>query len=280
MNIDLLAKRKYLAKAALQYAELAYLDHEVAKELDERLNLIKLQPEVILNLGAKDGYSAVLLQHRYSQASIFSMELHEAFFALTPGQKALVAEAEFMPLKNNSVDMIFSNLVLHSVNDFQKTILEFRRILKPNGLLFFSMLGRDTLKELRESFYSVSSYPHIHDFFDMHDVGDALLKHHFSDPVMDAEQITIQFSSPMDLIREIKKSGQSNAHLDRKSGLMGKKAWEQMIKNYESFAEENIYPATFEIIYGHAFTPSLEKGVAQNEDGEILFPANLIKLKK
>ncbi len=279
MNIDLRAKRKYLIKAALQYAEVAYLDHVVADELDARLEIIKLQPEIILNCGAKDAYTAALLQHRYSKALILSMEINERFFDLSLWLSPLIAEAEMMPIKTASVDLIFSNLMLHSVNDFPKALLEFRRILKPNGLLIFSMLGRDTLKELRESFSEVSPYPHIHDYFDMHDVGDSLLKNQFSDPVMDTEEITINFSSPLDLIREIKKSGQSNAHLERQCGLMGKNAWKKMLEYGEKFRDGEVFPATFEIIYGHAWAPAQDMHGIQNEKGEVTFPLHLLKSK-
>lgn len=277
MNIDLRAKRQFLAKAASHYAEVAYLDHLVANELDKRLDVIKFQPNVILNYGAKDNYSVDFLRRRYSEADIFSVEVSENFFELSRMPMNLVAEGEMLPIKKASVDLIFSNLMLHSANEFQKLLLDFRRILKPNGLLFFSMLGRDTLKELRECFLQVSPYPHIHDYFDMHDVGDSLLKNQFSDPVMDMEQITINFSSPLDLIREIKKSGNSNVHLERQCGLMGKKAWKQALDYYNKFAIEAAYPATFEVIYGHAWAPAQDMRAMMNENGEVTFPVHLLK---
>jgi malonyl-CoA O-methyltransferase len=280
MNIDLRAKRRFMARAALQYREAAYLDHAVADELDERLKVIKMVPGTILNCGARDEYSAVLLQHRYPDASIFSMDLNEKSLASSPSQMALVGEAEYLPIQNASVDLLFSNLMLHSVNDFQKTLLEFRRVLKPNGLLFFSMLGRDTLKELRKCFINVSPFPHIHDYFDMHDVGDSLLKNQFLDPVMDAEEIEIQFSSPIDLIRDIRKSGQCNAHIDRREGLMGKTAWKKMLEHYDYFRSNQAFPATFEIIYGHAWAPAEGMHAIMHENGEVAFPLHLLKTKK
>lgn len=274
MNIDLRAKRQFLAKAASHYAEVAYLDHLVADELDERLNLIKFKPQTILNYGAKDTYSVDFLSRRYPEADIISLDVSDSFLK---SSKSIAAEGEMLPIKKASVDMIFSNLMLHSANDFQKLLDEFRRILKPNGLLFFSMLGRDTLKELRECFSQVTPYPHIHDYFDMHDVGDSLLKNQFSDPVMDMEHVTINFSSALDLIHEIKKSGNSNVHLERQCGLMGKNTWKKALDYYNQFVVEKVYPATFEVIYGHAWASAQNMGAKLNEEGEVAFPVHLLK---
>lgn len=276
MNIDLRARRRFLAKAASSYAEVAYFDHLISDELHQRLTLFKYQPKTILNYGAKDAYSEHFLRERY-EADIISMDVGESFLASFPAPWPVVAEGEMLPIKSASVDLIFSNLMLHSANEFQKALSEFRRVLKPKGLLFFSMLGRDTLKEWRESFSSVSPYPHVHDYADMHDVGDALLKNRFCDPVVDVEYVQIDFSSPLELIRELKKSGNSNAHLERSSGLMGKKAWKKALDYYQRFSCDSVFPASFEIIYGHAWVPAEDGPSTLNEKGEATFPVHLLK---
>jgi len=260
MNINWQAKTRLQQRYSKCYPEIDYFDKAIADELFERLHIIKMQPEVILNYCYRNDHTSQRLRERFAHAVVMSM-------------------LDIRQLANQSVDCIFSNLVLHDDNDIYQTLLEFRRILKPNGLLFFSMLGRDTLKELRACFQEVSQSPHIHDYFDMHDIGDVLLEAQFIDPVMDMEDVVIHFSSVEALVRDIKKAGLSNVHKDRSRGLMGKNRWKKMVQSYQRFIVDEKLPATFEVIYGHAWVSDQPMHAFENEAGETVFPLHLLTLK-
>ena len=117
----------------------------------------------------------------------------------------------------------------------------------------FSTYGPDTLKELRGAFAGVDGYGHVHRFMDMHDLGDMLVAAGFADPVMDMEIVTLAYTGVGALVRDLRLSGQSNVEAGRRRGLMAPDAWAKMTAAYEASRRDGRLPATFEIVYGHAW---------------------------
>jgi len=258
------------ANAATTYDNAAVLQREVANRLFARLEYIQLSPESILDLGSGTGYCSDLLERRFKKTPIYSLDIShgmlkyakskEGFLKKLRSQKKyLCGDAELIPLKDEMCDMVFSSLALQWCFDLDKTFTDIRRVIKPGGLLMFSTLGPDTLKELRESWKSVDEHAHVNAFIDMHDIGDALLRAGFADPVMDVENITLTYSSVKSLMKDLKHLGSRNALQGRQAGLMGKKKINNMIAAYERFRKDDVLPATYEIVYGHAWIP--EEGV-------------------
>ena len=96
---------------------------------------------------------------------------------------------------------------------------------------------------------------HINDFIDLHDVGDAMMKSGFSNPVMDMEMITVTYPDVMSIMRDLKQIGAHNVNETRAKGLTGKKALQKLSGAYEKFRTNNVLPVTHEVIYGHAWVP-------------------------
>jgi len=134
------------------------------------------------------------------------------------------------------------------------------RVLAPGGLLMFSTFGPDTLKELRDAFRSVDRYTHVHRFIDMHDVGDALIACGFADPVMDMEILTLTYADVRELMRDLKAIGAHNVTRGRPATLTGKSQLAKVAQNYEAARRDGRLPATFEVIYGHAWKPQPRVG--------------------
>lgn len=170
------------------------LDAEIAQRLLERLDWVRLQPETTLNLMGKSTHLAQGLKQRYPQAShvhcsndqqnLIPLQPKRAWFKKVEPASLLCSAYTNLPLKSQSVDMVLSNLVLHQY-DWQVVLKECLRVLKPKGLLSFTLLGVDSFKEQRQA--PVSPFP------DLHDVGDALLQAGFYDPVMDTEKLTVTY---------------------------------------------------------------------------------------
>jgi malonyl-CoA O-methyltransferase len=190
--------RKNMNRAASSFDSAAVLYHEVADRLLERLDYIKIDPKSVLDVGSKTGRVLGELSKRYSGKCVYGYEPAAAMLnrihGANPSLNAplICGDYDLFPLQSEIVDVIFSNLSFHLSADIDKTIQECHRLLKPGGLLLFSTLGPDTLKELRQSFNQYDPLPHVHDFLDMHDIGDMLVKSRFSEPVMDMEYITMQ----------------------------------------------------------------------------------------
>jgi malonyl-CoA O-methyltransferase len=179
------------------------------------------------------------------------------------GGKRLVAvcgDIEQLPLANACAGMIWSNLVLQWSNEPQRAFAEMHRVLAPGGLLMFSTFGPDTLKELRAAFRSVDRSTHVHRFIDLHDLGDALVACGFADPVMDMEMLTLTYADVRELMRDLKAIGAHNATLGRPATLTGKSLLATVARNYEVARRDGRLPATFEVIYGHAWKPQPRLG--------------------
>jgi malonyl-CoA O-methyltransferase len=252
--------RESFDRAAERYDEVAVLQREVGNRIMERLELIKLQPTTVLDLGAGTGVFTGALARRYKGARIIALDLAPRMVMAARRRKRWLSkqsfvcgDAERLPLADQCVDMIFSNLTIQWCMDLAQLCAEFRRVLKPGGVVMFSTLGPGTLRELRESWRAVDDYAHVHDFFDMHDVGDALLRAGLADPVMDMEDFTLTYPDVYQLMRELKILGAHNAASQRRHGLSGKDAVKKMAATYERFRSNGLLPANYEVIYGHAW---------------------------
>jgi malonyl-CoA O-methyltransferase len=164
-------------------------------------------------------------------------------------------DIEALPLATASVDLVWSNLALQWVNDLDHAFGEFHRVLKPGGLLMFSTFGPDTLKELRAAFSTVDRHTHVSSFVDLHDIGDILVKRGYADPVMDMEPFTLTYPDVRALMRDLKAIGAHNATQDRAQGLTGRARLVAVAEAYEPLRRDRKLPATFEVIYGHAWKP-------------------------
>ncbi|MGH8695884.1 MAG: methyltransferase domain-containing protein, partial [Burkholderiales bacterium] len=170
------------------------------------------------------------------------------------GEHIVCAEPSALPIRAGSCGLVWSNLALAWSADPAATLREWHRVLEIGGLLMFSSYGPDTLKELRAAFAAVDrAFPHVHPFVDMHDLGDALLAAGFADPVMDMELLTVTYAGVPALVDELRSTGQRNAHAARRRGLTGRRAWARMADAYRGLAREGRVPASFEIVYGHAW---------------------------
>ncbi|MEN8213340.1 MAG: malonyl-ACP O-methyltransferase BioC [Pseudomonadota bacterium] len=260
--IDKQHARRAFSRAAGSYDEAAVLQREVGQRMLERLDYMRVQPRMILDIGAGTGEASASLLKRYPKASVIALD-----FALPMLQRArgrgrvlrrplpLCADLEQLPLAAHSVDMIYSNAALQWCSDLASTFTEFRRVLRPGGLLLFSSFGPDTLKELRSAWEQVDGRRHVNNFVDMHDVGDLLVEAQFAEPVMDAERITMTYQSVDQLMRDIKRIGAHNTDAGRSKKLTGKQRMQQFRDAYELFRCDGRLPSTWEVVYGHAWAP-------------------------
>ncbi len=260
-------------RSAPWYADRAFLAREVGQRLLEHFEILKLQPTRILDLGAGTGFAGDDLHRLFPKASLFSLDMADALLRANPWRPrpwwrcfgpldtrfALCADAERMPLQSASMGLIWSNLMLPWTS-LDLVLKEVYRVLEPEGLFMFSTLGPDSLKELRAAFAELADgQAHVQDFMDMHDVGDALVHAGFSNPVMDREDVQVTYPDLAALMQDLRHSGGSNVLEGRPRGLMGRARWLTLTGAYERLRREGLLPATFEIVYGHAWKPAPRK---------------------
>jgi malonyl-CoA O-methyltransferase len=243
----------------------------------ERLDLIKLKPQAVIDLGAGTGYFTRLLAKRYRKARIYAVDNAIGMLRFARQQTSWLSRERFvaadmarLPFLDQTIDLAFSNLALHWCGDFAAIFQEVYRILKPGGFFIFSVMGPDTLKELRDSWLKADDYPHVNTFMDMHLIGDLLLQTNWSDPVMDMEYLTLRYGNLSGLIDDLRKLGANNLLRGRRKTLTGKNRFKEMALVYEERRYEGLLPATYEIVYGHAWRLSVS-------DKEVGIPVSRIR---
>jgi malonyl-CoA O-methyltransferase len=254
--------RRSFDRAAKTYDAAAVLHAEVRENLLARLQLTTLTPGVVLDAGAGTGHGARALKRRYPKAQVVALDssprmLHEAARQqswLRPFAR-VCADAGLLPLADASVDLIVSNLMLQWC-DPDSVFAEFRRVLAPHGLLSFSAFGPDTLRELRTAWDQVDSHSHVHHFIDMHDLGDALVRAGFASPVLDVERYILKYLTVRKVAEDLKATGAHNATTGRAKGLTGARKFAAMQAAYENFRQDGRLPATYEVVFAHAWVPA------------------------
>lgn len=262
-------------RAAQHYDAYAVLQREVTSRLAERMALFKFAPGRILDAGCGTGSGLDYLHKTYPGVPIAALDialpmLHAAKNKMPPvswlqkmrvqlsrrlAERAdfLCADMEHLPCKTSSFSMLWSSLALQWASDTEACLREWHRVLQPGGLVMFATLGPDTLKELRRAFAEIDGGEHVSRFTDLHDIGDMLVHAGFQNPVMEMEMITLTYADLKSLMVDLKGIGAHNASTDRPRGLMGKAAWQKLEAAYEEFRHAGRLPASYEVIYGHAW---------------------------
>lgn len=225
------------------YLRAAVIARCANEELQSRLDLLALKPKVIINAGfvADDEK----LKAKYANAEIKNLN-HTPFNM-----------REDFPQSLCGVDMLITNMMIPYLNEPQKMLSSWRKMMNEEGILIFSALGPDTLQNYDRAFHP--ALPHLHD---MHDIGDLLIQCGFSDPVLDVEYITLTYQDQKKFIEELYASAMLMQEID-----------------FKFLPEQGPYEAKFEIIYGHAFAPAPTNTAQISSNGNAYFPLEKLKRK-
>lgn len=279
--LDTRRVRHAFSDAAGDYDAAAVLQRRVREELLERLDLLTLKPETVVDLGAGTGHAAAALRRRYGDSRVVAVDVAPGMLREAGRRQTLWrrfhrvgGDAAALPLRDACADMVFSNLMLQWCNDPDRVLRECRRVLRPGGVLHFTTLGPDTLIELRRSWQAADpNHAHVNRFTDMHDVGDALVRAGFAEPVLDVERYTLAYDDARALMRDLKSIGAHNATDGRARGMTGKGVLQRMLATYERYRREGKLPATYEVVFAQAWvTEGPERARGPLARGEVVVP--------
>lgn len=255
--------RKDFARAAVSYDAAAVLAGEVGRRMAERLDYVKIAPQRMADVGCATGDGIRALIKRYPGALPLAIDFARPMLAelsrrtswpsrlMRRNPQPINADVGQLPVKTGTLGLVWSNLMLHWLDDPASAFAEVHRTLATEGLLTFSMLGPDTLKELRQACITCGIEPPLRRFLDMHDVGDLLVATGFADPVMDMEMITLTYDSPLGLLRDQRQLGVRNALL----GQLSWRDWRRIFHVWAAKKQGGRLSASFEVVYGHAWKP-------------------------
>lgn len=252
--------RQNFANAAASYDSAAVLAREVGRRMATRLDLVRLTPRRVADIGCATGDGVRELQRRYPDALPLAVDFARPMLAAVAARagwwarqrgrapRCINADVRALPLAADCLDLVWSNLMLHWLPDppaLHSAFTELHRVLATGGLLQFSMLGPDTLKELRAVGAATPR------FLDMHDIGDMLMAAGFAGPVMDMEMLTLTYPTPRGFLADQRRLGV-------RDGLLGQLPWRQWRSVFSAWERvigenEGVLPARFEIIHGHAW---------------------------
>lgn len=238
----------------INYANASVLAREVEKQLVERLNWVALKPKTILDIGCGLGTAMPFLQKRYPEASLLGVDHNQTMLDYAkktqdPSIQWFCTDASAIPLRNESVDLIFSNLMLPWCPDIKKYLYEWRRLLRPEGLLMFTGFGPDTLQEVE-----IKTLFHL---IDMHDIGDLLVQVGFLDPVLDVEHFAL-------LYRDLDK-------------LNTELVATQMIEMSTLLKVVPPISLTHEVFFAHTWGPGVPKKEDSDEVGVVKIPLSHLR---
>ena len=259
--------RRAFERAAAGYDAHAVLQREVGERMLARLDYIKIAPRAVLDAGSGTGAALPALRRRYPGATLYALDIADAMLMHARRRiswwqrlrgrnpRAICGDVERLPLRTAAVGLAWSNLTLQWTAAPAHAFAEVQRVLEPGGLFMFSTFGPDTLRELREAYRGADSYAHVNRFIDMHDLGDLLVRGGFADPVMDMEYITLTYDNVRALMRDLKALGAHTVLDGRRPTVAPRTLLAQVERNYETWRRDGRLPATFEVVYGHAWKP-------------------------
>ncbi len=241
------------------YVESSVLAREIGDEMMARLDWMTIQPDVILDVGCGAGEMAAQLQTRYKKAHVLALDNEFAmvqFAKQQHHQSCFCADAARLPLPDRTVDLIFANLLLPWYPNIPVLLREWRRVLRPQGLLMLTTLGLDTLREIK-MILDADQWPQL---VDMHDIGDLLLQEKFEGPVLDVNHYTLNYHSKEKLLNELDGSGMAarSVMIPRMNDILP--------------SEEGTWPVTYEVIFAHAFMPEESEEISASSDGMVRIP--------
>jgi malonyl-CoA O-methyltransferase len=259
-------------RIAERYQRHAALEQEVCTRLLERTAFNWRPPMRILDLGCGTGTGSAQLKRTFRKAQVVGLDTSLAMLSqvrrhssmLRP-LKTVCGDIGALPFAARSADMVFSNLASYWCPEPMAMFAEFRRVLRPEGMLLFSTFGPATMKELADAWAGVDAEVELPVFPDLLEIGDALVAAGFSEPVMDREMIALSYPQLDALFDELEATGTS---LLVRGWERWKTAREELKQAYVPILKDGKYPLSFEIIYGTAFGPQ-EGQPMKTPDGDV-----------
>jgi malonyl-CoA O-methyltransferase len=240
-----------------------WLHGEVARRMAERLAIVKLQPASVLDWWAHLGAGGEALARAYPRSKLIAVEREAHTVPVSPWWSVrrwaraggeVVAEAD---VALGQAQLVWANMVLHSVADPGLTLRRWQQALAVDGFLMFSTLGPGSLPELRAAYAGAGWGPALAPLVDMHDIGDMLVEAGFADPVMDQELVTLTWDGAAAALAELRGLG-ANAAPGRAPGLRTPRWRARLLETLDAGARarsDGRVALTFEVVYGHAFKP-------------------------
>ena len=252
--------RRRFEQAATSFDSADFVHAETRKGLLARLEPLLVEAQTVLDLGAATGSTLAALSKRFSGAHLVSVDLAQRMLLECRRKKTwrmrasfVQANARALPFADHSVDVVFANMLLPWLDDLPTTLKEVARVLRKGGVFSFATLGPDSLLHLHRAWQSVDNGVHVSVFPDMHNLGDGLVRAGLADPVLDVDQLRVQYQNVSSLFADLTASGARNALAGRQQTMTGKQRFGRMTSALKSGVVDGKITLDLELIYGHCW---------------------------
>jgi malonyl-CoA O-methyltransferase len=270
--------------ASRRYDAAAWLQTLVREELLSRLDLLRAPPAAVLDLGTGTGQAAAAIKRRFRRAKVTASDIAEPMLEMARRHsrfwrpiRCVQADARALPFADASFDLVFSSLMLQWLVPPDVALAEMRRVLRPGGLLLLSSFGPETLQELRAAWAAADAGVHVNEFIDMHDLGSAMHRAGFTEPVLDVDRHVRHYAEPRALMRELKALGAHNLDSRRARGLTGRSALARMQQAYEVQRSPRGVPATWQVVYAVGWVDAQSPAHDQRMDSETFISVDALR---
>ena len=258
--------RRRRDRAAAGFGDFDFLWREVAERLADRLDDIRRDFPLALDLGCHDGRLAQVMAGRGGVEELVQCDLSAGFAGLASGRggNALAADEELLPFRQGAFDLVLSCLSLQWVNDLPGCLLQINRVLKPDGLFLSALLGGESLSQLREVLMLAEleleggASPRVAPFAELREAGALLQRAGFALPVADLDSITVDYREPLRLLADLRGMGAANALTSRRPGGLRRATLFRALELYrERYGNaDGTVPARFDILYLIGWAPA------------------------
>jgi len=271
--------RRRFERAATSFDKADFVHAATRHALLCRLEPLLVDARTVVDLGAATGAANRSLQKRFKGAHVISIDLAHSMLARARSKKSWLSKSSFaqadaraLPLANESVDVIFSNLLLPWIDDPGPAFVEVARVLRKGGVFAFATLGPDSLQEIRRAWRQVDDSIHVNRFPDMHDLGDGLVNAGLRDPVLDVDRLSVSYTSCARLFADLTAVGARNSLRQRARGLTGRERFAAMI---QVLNDADGIALDLELVYGHCWGAG-----PRNDPGNFRISANQIPIRR
>jgi malonyl-CoA O-methyltransferase len=265
-------------RAAPRFDGADFVHATTRKGLLQRLAPIAIEASKVVDLGSATGSALQPLRQKFRKAHIIATDLSGDMLAQAGGKlgwfsgtSLLQADARALPFADQSIDVVFSNLMLPWLDDPAAGFTEMARVLRRDGLFIFATLGPDSLNGLRHAWHSVDDRPHVNRFLDMHDIGDAAVRAGLRDPVLDVDRLTVTYADSKALFQDLTATGGRNSLLHRDRSLAAARRFQAMTEHLEQQRQDGLLSVELELVFGHCWGSGALKAAA-----EVFVPATRI----
>jgi len=252
--------RRRFERAAEDFDAADFVHAATREGLLARLQPLLVEAKTIVDLGSATGAANRDLGKRFKGARVISVDIAHSMLEKARAKKSWLskrsfaqADARALPFADQSVDVIFSNMLLPCVADPGPAFSEVARVLRKGGVFAFATLGPDSLQEISRAWGQVDSGMHVNRFPDMHDLGDGLVNAGLRDPVLDVDRLSISYTNSGRLFADLTAVGARNSLENRAKGLTSRHRFSRMLAALDSAADDGNITLDLELVYGHCW---------------------------